>query len=71
MLLFIKNKPFQQLNVVCFWGASPPRPLTRGFAPGPPLGAKPPDPLIASRCRARHEQVHGLTANLLTHPRHF
>jgi len=30
-------------------------PLTRGFAPGPHWGAKPPEPHIRSRYRARHE----------------
>src|SRR5437867_9152258 len=38
ILLFIKNEHFTLLNSVCFWGTSSPRPLTRGFVPGPHWG---------------------------------
>src|SRR2546425_10044298 len=54
MLLFIKNEHFTPLNSVCFWGTSSPRPPDQGLCPWTPLGAKPPDPLTASRSRARH-----------------
>ena len=54
MLLFIKNEHFTLLNSVCFWGTSSPRPPDQGLCPWTPLGAKPPDPLTASRSRARH-----------------
>ena len=37
-------------------GASPPDPLTRGFAPGPHWGLRPQTPVIGSRSRARHER---------------
>ena len=36
--------------------ASPPDPLTRGFAPGPHWGLRPQTPVIGSRSRARHKR---------------
>jgi len=43
-------------NAFSFRGASPPDPLTRGFAPGPHWGHSPQTPVIGSRSRARHER---------------
>jgi len=60
-------------NAFSFRGASPPDPLTRGFAPGPHWGHSPQTPVIGSRSRARHERQRSgsffvRTGSLLSYP---